>query len=139
VVVECLSEEQVLALIKPYSDGTREKFPSRAADWKPREDAKPMELECKYCGKVFQSGEKHQRHSLRHETLTPFVVKCVYSGCKQTFCNFSNLKEHAAKHRQKSGAELVKTLQENQPSAENYEPTDQGPETAEEQQELVHQ
>jgi Zinc finger, C2H2 type len=62
------------------------------------EIAKNSVLECQFCSKVFKSRVKMRRHSMRHETDTPCVIKCIYKGCKQTFTSATVLKMHAAKH-----------------------------------------
>jgi hypothetical protein len=38
------------------------------------------------------------RHEVKHQTVTPGVLKCIHRGCKLTFTKVTGLKEHAAKH-----------------------------------------
>jgi len=93
---------------------------------------------CLYCGKVLKTEEKLIRHSWKHETETPFVLKCIYKGCNQRFCELQNLRTHAALHMMKAGvSELDQTLQENQPSVENSNHSEVSPDAANEQEKMV--
>jgi hypothetical protein len=124
VVVKCLTKKQVLALAKPLdSCSNNATFKNTSV--------------CLYCGKAFET-EKLIKHSWKHETGTPFVVKCTYKGCMQRFCVLENLRKHTARHMIKSDAsELDQTLQENQPSVENGNNSEVAPDAANEQEEVV--
>jgi KRAB domain-containing zinc finger protein len=69
------------------------------------EDPHSKVNECSLCGKIVNTRVARQKHTLKHATETPGVVKCILKGCQLTFTSAANLKEHSVKHWDMSKSE----------------------------------
>jgi KRAB domain-containing zinc finger protein len=103
-VIKCVKVQRCkrtftsLAKLKHHMEHHHKKT-SPATKSKNSEDEDDCVYECQYCSKVFKSRLKMRAHSMRHETETPCVIKCVSKGCKETFSSVNFLKRHVVLHR----------------------------------------
>jgi len=54
--------------------------------------------ECLMCGKIIKVKSQFRMHLVKHETQIPGVIKCIYTGCNETFTSASDLREHSRHH-----------------------------------------
>jgi KRAB domain-containing zinc finger protein len=83
VMVQCLTEEQVLSLAKPHPEG---------------EDS--QNHECHLCGEFLRSAKFLQDHVDLHSTSIPGKIKCALGKCNFIFASTWELKKHSELHYQ---------------------------------------
>ena len=93
-VQRCKKTCSSLAKLKHHKKAT-----APAAESKNSEVVDDCVYECRYCSKVFKDRLQMRAHSMRHETDTLCIIKCVSKGCKQIFSSADFLKKHIVLHK----------------------------------------